>query len=218
LLISYNFKNKKYLNEALTHSSLADTTGIKSNERLEFLGDSILGMVVADFLYKNLPSLPEGELTKIRASIVREQSLSEFAKKIKLDEKIKLAKGEEVAGGRAKKSILADAFEALVAAIYLDGGMRETKKFLLQFMPNPSTLKKANVERRDYKTILQELVQKNHRETVEYYLAEESGAPHEKTFTLQVKFKGKIIGTGTGTNKKRAGQMAAKDAIEKKIF
>lgn len=213
--INYQFKNEKLLYEALSHSSFANENKKtrRSNERLEFLGDSVLSIVVSDYLFKHYQHLPEGELTKIRASLVCEKSLHQFAKQIDLGAYIMLGKGEEHTGGRERPSILADAFEAVIAAIYLDGGIESAKNHILRFVPKDLS-SHGSVNFNDYKTILQEIVQKNPEEKVDYYLVNETGPDHDKAFTVQVKLNRNVIGEGIGKSKKQAEQMAAKEALE----
>ncbi len=211
-IIGYSFKDKTLLQTALTHSSYANELQGKEdfNERLEFLGDSVLGMITAEYLFKNHPELPEGQLTKIRAALVCEKSLHKFANSIRLGEFMRLGKGEINTGGRERPSILADAFESVIAAIFLDAGFEEAKKFVLRFISN------ANVDDApisDYKSALQEITQKNHGEILEYFMAGESGPDHAKTFIVEVKLNSNVIGTGTGKSKKQAEQMAAKEAL-----
>jgi len=214
-IINYNFKNEKLLYEALSHSSFANENKKqrRSNERLEFLGDSVLSIVVSDYLFENFTNLPEGELTKIRASLVCEKALYSFAQQIELGRYIMLGKGEEHTGGRKRPSILADAFEAVIAAIYLDGGLESARKHILRFIPDDIAIN-GNVSFNDYKTILQEIVQKNPEENVDYYLIDETGPDHNKAFTVQVKLNTNVIGQGIGKSKKQAEQMAAKEALE----
>ncbi len=214
-IIDYTFKNEKLLYEALSHSSFANENKKqrKSNERLEFLGDSVLSIVVSDYLFENFKHLPEGELTKIRASLVCEKSLHKFAEQIDLGRYIMLGKGEEHTGGRKRPSILADAFEAVIAAIYLDGGLESARKHILRFVPENISAN-GSVGFNDYKTILQEIIQKNPEEKVDYYMVDESGPDHNKAFTVQVKLNTNVIGTGVGKSKKQAEQMAAKEALE----
>ena len=211
--IKYEFKNPALLKEALTHSSFVNGKNHHSNERLEFLGDSVLSVVVSKYLFENL-EMPEGQLTKLRASIVCEHSLFPFAEKIKLGEEIFMGKGEENTGGRHRRSILADAFEALIAAIYLDGGLEAAREFILPFIPPLDVLKSGRLLIGDYKTILQEIIQQNPEEKVIYELADESGAAHNRVFTSNVLLNGQIIGTGVGGSKKEAEQNAAKEAIK----
>ena len=213
--IGYTFKNTDLLTEALTHSSYANEKrkGRNSNERLEFLGDSVLSIVVSQYLFEHFTHLPEGELTKIRASLVCEKSLYEFAKQIDLGEHILLGKGEENTGGRERVSILADAFEAVIAAVFLDGGLEAAKRHILKFIPKDIDDRKP-VSFSDHKTILQEIIQKNPEEKVEYKLVGQSGPDHNKAFKVQVRLNSNVIGTGIGRSKKEAEQMAAKEALE----
>ena len=213
--IGYTFKNTDLLTEALTHSSYANEKrkGRNSNERLEFLGDSVLSIVVSQYLFEHFTHLPEGELTKIRASLVCEKSLYEFTKQIDLGEHILLGKGEENTGGRERVSILADAFEAVIAAVFLDGGLEAAKRHILKFIPKDIDDRKP-VSFSDHKTILQEIIQKNPEEKVEYKLVGQSGPDHNKAFKVQVRLNSNVIGTGIGRSKKEAEQMAAKEALE----
>ena len=211
--IGYTFKNKGILYEALSHSSFANETKKNSNERLEFLGDSVLSIVVSNYLFEHYQHLPEGHLTKVRSSLVCENSLYEFAKTIDLGDYIMLGKGEENTGGRKRPSILADAFEAVIAAVYLDGGIENASKYVLSFIPKDLSLKKA-VSNNDYKTILQAVIQKNPEDKVEYFLKSAVGPDHDKTFTIQVKLNSNVIGEGTGHSKNQAEQAAAKEALK----
>lgn len=213
--INYKFKNDRLLYEALSHSSFANENKKQrnSNERLEFLGDSVLSIVVSDYIFEHFKHLPEGELTKLRASLVCEKSLFEFSKKIDLGNYIFLGKGEELTGGRTRPSIISDAFEAVIAAIYLDGGMEPVSKYILSFIPediSPSGSKSFH----DYKTMLQEIIQRNPEEKIEYFLKSESGPDHDKKFTVQVKLNNNVIGEGMGHSKKNAEQAAAREALE----
>lgn len=212
--IGYEFKNPALLKEALTHSSFVNGKNHHSNERLEFLGDSVLSIVVSEYLFENLMDKPEGQLTRLRASIVCEHALFPFAEKIKLGDEILLGKGEENTGGRHRRSILADAFEALIAAIYLDGGLEAARSFIIPFIPPLESLRSGKLLIGDYKTILQEIIQQNPEEKVVYELADESGAAHNRIFTSNVLLNGQIIGTGVGPSKKEAEQNAAKEAIK----
>lgn len=213
--IRYYFNDKELLIEALSHSSYANEKrkGRNSNERLEFLGDSVLSIVVSQYLFEHFTHLPEGELTKIRASLVCEKSLYEFAKQIDLGEHIFLGKGEENTGGRERVSILADAFEAVIAAVFLDGGLEAARRHILKFIPKDIDDRKP-VSFSDHKTILQEIIQKNPEEKVEYKLVGQSGPDHNKAFKVQVRLNSNVIGTGIGRSKKEAEQMAAKEALE----
>lgn len=214
-LIGYKFKNKKLLINALSHSSYANETKNPggSNERLEFLGDSVLSVVVSDYIYKQLNSVAEGDLTKLRASLVCEKSLHSFAQRIHLGDYILLGKGEENTGGRERPSILADAFEAVIAAVYLDGGIEAARKHILNFIPT-DLVHGAKMAFGDFKTVLQEVVQKNPEEKVEYVLIGEEGPDHNKRFVVEVMLNSQVIGKGKGRSKKDAEQLAAKEALE----
>lgn len=207
--IGYTFKDKALLRTALTHTSYANEakTKMASNERLEFLGDSVLSVVVADYLFHNEKSLPEGELTRRRAALVCEPALDGFARQISLGDELLLGRGEEMSGGRSRPSILADAFEALIAAIYLDGGMEAARAFIVPFVQSG-----AGTED-DYKTRLQEVVQQNPEERLRYVVAAENGPDHDKSFTVEVYLNSNCIGIGTGHSKKIAEQHAARQAL-----
>ncbi len=213
--IGYKFKNEKLLYEALSHSSYANENKKlrNSNERLEFLGDSVLSIVVSDYIFEHFKHLPEGELTKLRASLVCEKALFEFSKKIDLGRYIFLGKGEELTGGRERASIVSDAMEAVIAAIYLDGGIEPARKHIMGFLPKDIDPSHSNTFH-DYKTALQEVIQKNPEEKIEYFLKGEEGPDHDKRFTVQVLLNSNIIGTGVGRSKKSAEQNAAREALE----
>lgn len=213
--IGYRFKNISLLQNALTHSSYANErwhNSLKSNERLEFLGDSILGMVVAEYLYKTFPDRPEGELTRMRADMVCERTLATIASRIGLGQHLLLGNGEEQGGGRSRDSILADAVESVIAASFLDGGMGAARAFVEKFVLVEVPVKKMH--NADYKTALQELVQQKKNQTLSYRLVGESGPDHDKHFDVEVSLNGQVIGVGSGSSKKRAEQMAAKAALE----
>ncbi len=213
----YQFRDTGLLTTAMTHSSYANEhrdQHIQNNERLEFLGDSILGLVSADYVFHRYPDVPEGFLTKMRAAVVCEQTLYEVAKELGLDRLLLLGKGEENGGGRKRPSILADSVEALIGAIYLDGGLESARAFILSFLPDKVDLAEKGGAFRDYKTALQEIVQKNRQETLHYRLSGESGPDHDKRFTVQVLLNRNIFAEGTGRSKKEAEQMAAKAALE----
>lgn len=212
--IGYTFKNKELLHEALSHSSYANELkrGRNSNERLEFLGDSVLSIVVSKHLFTHFKHLPEGELTKIRASLVCEKALFEFSKKIDLGKHILLGKGEENSGGRTRPSIVSDAFEAVIAAVFLDGGMDAAEKYVLSFIPKDLNVGSSK-SLHDYKTMLQEIIQKNPEERVEYVLADQTGPDHDRNFVVQVRLNSNVIGTGEGHSKKQAEQAAAREAL-----
>ena len=211
--IGYSFQNEAYLETAFTHSSFKNERGLHRdcNERLEFLGDSVLGMISADYFYHNLSHLPEGEMTKRRAACVCEKSLFGFAQEIDLGKYILLGKGEERTGGRSRASILADAFEAVIAAIYLDGGIDAARDFVLPFLKKAA---KQEPSFNDYKTALQEIIQKNPDEHLSYVLVGESGPDHQKSFEVEVHLNSTVIGSGVGRSKKIAEQAAAKAALE----
>ncbi len=214
--IGYQFKNKALMREAITHSSYAKerkSQHIKYNERLEFLGDAVLSIVVSDYIFKHCPELPEGELTKLRASLVCEKSLFEFAKIIDLGKYLILSKGERNNGGAERPSILSDAFEALIAAIYIDGGYEPASKHILNFVI-PTIKNSKTKKNKDYKTTLQEIVQKNPGEKLEYVLVAESGPDHNKHFVVEVHLNSNVIGKGGGRSKKEAEQQAAHEALE----
>lgn len=211
--LGYKFTNIAFLERALTHSSYSGGKNNGSNERLEFLGDAVLQIVVSQYLFKNMTTVPEGGLTKLRASIVCENSLYSFAKRIDLGRFIFLGKGEEMTGGRDRRSILADAFEAVIAAIFLDGGMEQADRFIMKFVPSIEALKSGKVKLGDYKTILQEIIQQNPEEHVSYEVTDEEGESHHKLFTADVLLNGQVIGSGKGQSKKEAEQAAAREAI-----
>lgn len=215
-IIKYKFKNKAYILEALTHSSYSNENKTFSfNERLEFLGDSVLGIVISDFLFQNETELPEGELTKLRANIVCEESLSDVAKHLNLGRHILLGRGEEATGGRDRVSILADAFEAVIAAIYLDGGIESAKVFVLENMEEIIQDSVKGRIFRDYKTHLQEVIQSQGESNIIYNLVEEIGPDHNKRFVMEVKLNDEILGSGEGKSKKEAEQSAAKQALRR---
>lgn len=212
--IGYRFKNRDYLMEALTHSSFANErhNNIKCNERLEFLGDAVLSIISAKFLFEKYPNMPEGELSKLRSSLVCTTSLSGFARQINLGDSLFLGKGETNTGGADRPSILENAFEAMIAAIYLDGGMAEAEKFVLTFLA--PAVETHHINFKDYKTTLQEVVQQNPDENVNYVVVGESGPDHNKTFEVEVHLNSNVIGKGKGRSKKSAEQAAAKEALK----
>ncbi len=212
--LKYTFKNIGLLENALTHSSYANEVrnGVKSNERLEFLGDSVLSIIVSDYIFRQFKNIPEGELTKLRASLVCEKSLCGFSRELELGKYLRLGKGEDKGGGRERDSILADAFEAVLAAIYLDGGMEAAEKHVLRFIL-PELKQTDDEVFKDYKTALQEIIQRNPEESVTYILTGESGPDHDKVFEVEVHLNSNVIGKGSGKSKKRAEQMAAKQAL-----
>ena len=212
--LGYTFRDRALLENALTHSSYSNEnhTPCGSNERLEFLGDAILGMVTADFLYREHPDLPEGDLTRTRAALVREESLVEVADRLDLGAYLRLGKGEDQGGGRERPSIRADAVEAVLAAVFLDGGLPEARKIVQRFILDREAEKAAS---RDFKTALQELVQRESGQVLTYRLTGQAGPDHAKVFTVEVELNGEVVGAGQGHSKKEAEQMAAKAAIGK---
>ena len=213
--IGYKFKDIRLLENALTHSSYANENHKKSNERLEFLGDSVLSIIMSDYLYKKMSDTNEGDLSKLRASLVCEQSLDKVARRIGLDEALMLGRGEEMSGGRKRPSIVSDAFEAVLAAIYLDSDIETARNWLLPLMKDDIEDAIGGRRSDDHKTTLQEKIQKNHAGAISYNLVKEEGQAHLKSFTVQVLLDGKKIGTGTGSSKKEAEQNAAKMALSK---
>lgn len=214
--LNYKFKNEDLLINALTHSSYANEVrnGVSSNERLEFLGDSVLSIIVSEYIYKKFGDLPEGELTKIRASLVCEKSLCQFSREMELGQYLRLGKGEEKGGGRERDSILADAFEAVLAAMYLDGGFEVAKKHVLRFIKDELYNHNEAEAFKDYKTALQEIIQRNPEESVTYILTNETGPDHDKVFEVEVRLNSNTIGRGKGKNKKQAEQFAAREALQ----
>ena len=215
--LGYQFHNPALLEEALRHSAYANEhrgDNVFSNERLEFLGDSVLGFVTAEYLFAKHPTAPEGELTRIRALLVCEDSLHEVAQRLKLGEYLKLGHGEESCGGRTRPSILADATEAVFAAVYLDGGIRAASELIHRVLLDKEREETAEAKRRDYKTKLQELVQRTPNQVLTYRLIGEQGPDHDKVFSFAVLLNDTVVGTGEGRSKKEAEQMAAKDALE----
>lgn len=213
--IGYAFKDKDLILKALTHSSYANEKKMEKynhNERLEFLGDAVLEVCTSDFLFKEYLDKPEGDLTRLRASIVCEPTLAECARAIHLPDFLILGKGEETTGGRYRDSIVSDAFEAVIGAIYLDGGIEKAKKFIIRFVLNDIENKHLFY---DSKTILQETVQKLYKKKVEYKLISEEGPDHDKKFNVQVLLEDTILGEGIGRTKRKAEQQAAYQAILK---
>lgn len=215
-IIGYEFKDKELLFRALSHTSYANETKSArgSYERLEFLGDSVLSLVVAEYIFKNYRKYPEGELTKLRASLVCEKALATFAREINLGEFIMLGKGEQQNRGNERPSILSDVFEAVLAAMYLDGGYEVAKNHVLRFVEKELENHSAPEAFHDYKTQLQEIIQRNPEEEITYVVTDESGPDHDKSFTVQVRLNSNVIGTGVAHSKKQAEQAAARQALE----
>ena len=207
--IGYHFRDKNLLKAAVTHSSYANENrgGLAYNERLEFLGDAVLQLITSEKLFKENPDMPEGRMSKQRAALVCEDALAGYSKEIQLGDFMLLGKGEEATGGRNRPSILADAFEALIGAIFLYGGMDNAKRFVRRF------LDVAHTSLKDYKTLLQEIIQKNPGERLSYVVIGESGPDHDKVFNVEVHLNSNVIGKGTGKSKKQAEQAAAKEAL-----
>ncbi|PKM62493.1 MAG: ribonuclease III [Firmicutes bacterium HGW-Firmicutes-21] len=214
--IGYTFKDKEIIKKALTHSSYSNEVKHKGrlpcNERLEFLGDSILSLIVSDYIYKSYKQFDEGVLTRVRASVVCESSLFEYATELGLGDFMYLGHGELISQGRKRRSILADAFEALLAAIYLDGGMEKARKFLIPKIKT-SIEKAATGPNEDYKSLLQKIVQQTPEEVLEYTLVSEEGPPHDRYFTFNVMLNSNLLGTGKGRSKREAEQLAAREAL-----
>ena len=207
--IGYHFRDKELLRTAVTHSSYANENrgNMAYNERLEFLGDAVMQLVTSEKLFKENPDMPEGRMSKQRAALVCEDALAGYSAEIHLGDFMLLGKGEESTGGRQRPSILADAFEAVTGAIFLDGGMDNAKKFVRRF------LDAAHLSLKDYKTLLQEIIQKNPGERLSYVVTGESGPDHDKVFNVEVHLNSNVIGKGTGKSKKQAEQAAAKEAL-----
>lgn len=215
--IGYRFRNRKLLETALTHSSFANErhdSGEESYERLEFLGDSILGHITADYLYHHEPPIPEGRMTRLRAELVCEQSLHRIAQRLELGKYMRLGKGEERTHGRERPSILADMVESILAAMYLDSGsLEEPRRFVMNELLLQADLGEQH-RSEDYKTALQELIQRKPNQIISYEMLSQSGPDHDKTFVFQVLVNGVPVGQGSGRSKKEAEQMAAREALE----
>ena len=211
--LGYSFKDKSLLELALTHSSFANENKLKkNNERFEFLGDSVLGFVTAEYLFTEFKNRPEGEMTKLRAAVVCEKSLFKFAEQIDLGKYILLGRGEDSTGGRNRPSVVSDAFEAIIAAIYIDGGMEAVKPYILRFIKDAV---KRETSFKDNKSLLQEEIQKVKGNSLAYEEVGEEGPDHDKTFVFRVKLNGEVIGEGKGKSKKEAEQNAAGNALDK---
>lgn len=214
--LNYRFSNQALIEEAMTHSSYANEKGGKKrphNERLEFLGDSVLSLIISDYLFHRYPHLPEGELTKVRAAVVCEPTLAEYASRWSLGDFITFGRGEAQTGGKTRPSILADAFEAVIAAVYLDGGFSKTQKLVLDTME--SAIKDAVGGKifTDYKTALQEWIQARKPQKIQYVIVDTKGPDHKKSFCAQVFVDDTVLGSGEGRSKKEAEQGAAKVAL-----
>lgn len=218
--IGYKFNDITLLETALTHSSYSNEAkskgaNIECNERLEFLGDSVLSIIASEYLYFEF-GCPEGELTRMRAEIVCEKALAVFAKKISLGDFLNLGHGEEMSGGRNRPSLLADAFESLLAAMFIDSGRNKNvvAKFLLPLLTEELVKLELSGAAKDFKTLLQQFVQQAGGEVLEYFVINETGPDHDKVFTVEARLNSNVIGTGSGKSKRAAEQMAAKQALE----
>ena len=212
--IRYTFSNKELLNKALTHTSYAYEHGVESNEKLEFLGDSILEFVSSIYLFENYSNLKEGEMTKVRATVVCETSLYKVAKMHNFSDFLHLGKSERQSGGEDRPAILADSVEAVIAAIYLDGGIEEASKFIIENLKDEIENASKNVGLKDYKTVLQEKLQQHGEVEIKYTILREIGPDHDKTFEAQVECNHKKLAVGTGKSKKQAEMEAARKALE----
>ena len=212
--IGYTFKNKELLKKALTHTSYAYENGVESNEKLEFLGDSILEFISSIYLFKNYSNLKEGEMTKVRASVVCEKSLYKVAKRHNFSDFLYLGKSERISGGEDRPAILADSVEAVIAAIYLDGGIEVAQKFIDENLKEEIEIASKNVGQKDYKTVLQEKLQQNGEVEIKYIILRETGPDHDKTFEAQVECNHKKLAVGEGKSKKQAEMEAARKALE----
>ena len=213
--IGYTFKNKEFLKKALTHTSYAYENKVESNEKLEFLGDSILEFISSKYIYSKYPKLKEGEMTKVRATVVCEKSLYKIAKLHNFSDFLYLGKSEQKTEGNKRPAILADSVEAVIAAIYLDGGIEYADKFIIQNLKQEIEKATKHVGNKDYKTVLQEKLQIHGDVKIEYEILKETGPDHDKTFEAEVKCNGKILAKGKGKSKKEAQMQAAKKALEK---
>ncbi len=213
--IKYTFKDKKLLQNALTHTSYAYEHGIQSNEKLEFLGDSILEFVSSEYMYNKYTNLKEGEMTKVRATVVCEKSLYKIATMHNFSDYLYLGKSELMTGGKKRPAILADSVEAVIAAMFLDGGLEPAKKFIIENLKDEIEIATKHVGEKDYKTVLQEELQKNGDVKIEYKIIKETGPDHDKTFEAEVSLNGKKLATGVGKSKKEAEMKAAQKALER---
>lgn len=213
--IKYTFKDKKLLQNALTHTSYAYEHGIQSNEKLEFLGDSILEFVSSEYMYNKYTNLKEGEMTKVRATVVCEKSLYKIATMHNFSDYLYLGKSELMTGGKKRPAILADSVEAVIAAMFIDGGLEPAKKFIIENLKDEIEIATKHVGEKDYKTVLQEELQKNGDVKIEYKIIKETGPDHDKTYEAQVSLNGKKLATGVGKSKKEAEMKAAQKALER---
>ncbi len=213
--LGLTLKRPELMQQALRHKSAQQEPEALSNERLEFLGDAVLGLTIAGYLYRTHPDLPEGQLTKVKAVAVSEMMLARVARELQLGEYLILAKGEEQSGGRNRSSILADALEAVIAAVYLDRGLTAARRVILSLFGEPLHIIERSEHEQDHKTLLQEKIQGLHRKPPSYFVVSESGPDHDRTFVAEVRLSGKALGRGSGKSKKQAEQSAARDALSK---
>lgn len=213
--IGYEFKNKELLKTALTHTSYAYERKVESNEKLEYLGDSILEFISSKYLYNNYNNLKEGEMTKVRAAVVCEESLYKIAQKHNFSDFLYLGKSEVLNKGKYSKAILADSVEAIIAAMYLDSNIEQVEKFIIKNLKEPIKIASKNVGNKDYKTVLQEKLQEHGNVDIRYYIIKEEGPDHDKLFESKVECNGKELGIGIGKSKKASEMMAAKNALDK---
>ena len=212
--LKYTFKNKKLLKKALTHTSYAYENGIESNEKLEFLGDSILEFISSIYIYQNYPNLKEGEMTKVRATVVCEDRLFKIATKLNFNQFLYLGKSELKGKEQIRKAILADSVEAVIAAMYLDSNLDESKRFIIDNLAEEIEKATKNVGQKDYKTVLQEKLQEHGATSIKYIIIDEKGPDHDKTFVATVEWNDKLLATGEGRSKKMAEMEAARKALE----
>ena len=212
--LEYTFKNKELLQTALTHTSYAYEKNVQSNEKLEFLGDSILEFISSVYLYSNYSNLKEGEMTKVRAQVVCEESLHKIAQLHDFSDFLRLGKSEKMSGGKIKTAILADSVEAVIAAMYLDGGLEPAERFIIKNLKEEIKTASKNVGQKDYKTVLQEILQKHGDVDIKYNIIKETGPDHDKGFEAEVRYNKKVLAEGTGKSKKHAEMEAARHAIE----
>ncbi len=214
--IGINFSDEKILLKALTHKSYAYEKGTESNERLEFLGDAVLNLIVTEFLYENFPELEEGDMSKLKSTLVGIETLYKIGKKMNIGEFLLLGKGEEKTAGREKKRLIGSAVEAIIASIYIDKGIEEVKKVIIRWIkPFLRNMRKSGEINKDWKSKLQEIIQKEKKVLPEYKVVKEFGPPHNRKFKIELWIEGERLSSATGTSKKEAEQKAAKNALRK---
>ncbi len=213
--LKVSFLNKQLLNQSLTHSSFAHEANIPDNERLEFLGDAVIKLAISEYIYHKFPTRPEGDLTKIRATVISDETLAHVANKVRLGEYLLLSENEKRTGGHKRRSNVANAFESLVGAIYLDAGLGKARDFLIDFLRGEIDKVSREGYIQDYKSALQEFVQKKKWSLPHYKVIKEIGPKHQKLFIMEVRVKGQVMGEGRGHNKKEAEQKAAEEALKR---